>query len=167
MKYVIGGAVGTAASVAGADLVADSLERIADVFTGNPSSRGYDSGVAYAAELPQDKYDPRGDDVSEANFKNTIARDSANGLVWVMYDWGGVSSGLRQRGDEFWDMLKEKYGTQVDAFIRINVDGWSNNAAAANKEITKDAYPAFILYSNGRVVNDGTNDDIRIRGPPN
>jgi hypothetical protein len=117
-------------------------------------------------QLPQDKYNPRGPEVSENRFKDTLKKE---GLVWVMYEYTGPRSDaiFNNLGENFWRILKQEFGGQVDGFIRINIDNWSNYGKRATDEITKPNYPAFLLYKHGSVVNEGTNQCIRIRGPPN
>ncbi|MGM5482939.1 MAG: hypothetical protein ACQESF_05730 [Nanobdellota archaeon] len=118
---------------------------------------------AYAQSLPHNLYNPKGPEVSEENFKETLRQ---HGLVWVMYEWTGADESHRKLGNNFFEVLKQEFGNQVDGYIRINTDSWSDNGAVATREITKNVYPSFCLYNKGVVVNDGTPTDIRIRGPP-
>jgi hypothetical protein len=115
--------------------------------------------------LPADKYNPRGPEVSEQNFKETLKKE---GLVWVMYDHTAksITSKCRDDAERFWTLLKKEFGSQVDAFIRINIDYWSNYGQIAHQETTKNKYPSFHLYDNGIVVRLEKKNGIRIRGCP-
>jgi hypothetical protein len=114
--------------------------------------------------LPPDKYNPRGPEVSEQNFKETLKKE---GLVWVMYEYTGAGEIPLETeyGEKFWRVLKKEFGDQVDAHIRINVNSWSNNGQKAIDEIKRNVFPSFILYMNGKIISSNEND-VRIRGPP-
>jgi hypothetical protein len=114
--------------------------------------------------LLADKYDPRGIEVNEYNFKDTLKKE---GLVWVMYEYTGAGEVPFETdaGEKFWRVLKQEFGTQVDAYIKINVDAWSNTSQKAIAEIKRNVFPSFILYMNGTLISNNDND-VRIRGPP-
>ncbi len=137
----------------------------ADIKKGNEGYPVIGIQEAYADSLPADKYATRGIEVTEANFKDTLRGE---GVVWVMYDHysPNISAVDHQKADRFWEVLKKAFGNQVDAFIRIDATEWNNYAKAAANEITKSTFPSFVLYKDGVVVNDGTDKDIRLIGPP-
>ena len=65
--------------------------------------------------------------------------------------------------------MKDEYGAtgKVKNFLVVDLTGWSRAASElVYKEIGKNAFPSNVLYFNGRVVNDGTPNDIRLQGPP-
>jgi len=112
-----------------------------------------------------DMFDPKGAEVSEENFKETIRKA---GFVWVMYEYTGENANPRieKNGRNFWKVLKENYGNQVDGFIKIDYTDWSNTFEKAKQEIGTSATPAFILYDSGKIVNDGTFAELIILGAP-
>jgi|GEM_PF-3729623 len=120
---------------------------------------------ALAQDIPPDKYDPKGPEVSEKNFRATLAKEK---LAWVMYDDSdpAVPKNLRAQGEAFWKLLKTRFKDQVKAFIRIDTHDWSDGAMEAKKEIMENSYPSYALYQNGYVVNVGTNYAVIINGAP-
>ena len=123
------------------------------------------AGPASAREIPRDKYDPQGPEVSEKNFRATLAKEK---LAWVMYDDSDQAAPkeLRAQREGFWRLLKVRFKDQVKAFIRIDTNGWSNEAREAKKEIMENAYPSYALYQDGTVVNYGTDYAVIINGAP-
>ncbi len=103
---------------------------------------------------------------NEYTFKDTIAQSR---VVFVMYNnWKLWTDNDRtQRGERFWKTLKQRFGGQADAFYKVDTGNMSRQGLRrAIDEIQENAFPSFILYKTGAVVNDGTDNDIRIRGSP-
>ena len=128
---------------------------------------------AYAKQLPEDLYPPRAPEVSEARFKETIARESAGQYLWVQYTFTETPAGrklddiFRQRGDAFWKVLKQEF---PDArYMTIDITPWPSNGKANNpaqREIGSDDFPGFVLYQDRKIVKDKYNELVTIQGPP-
>lgn len=129
------------------------------------------------AHLPQDMYDPKGAEVSEKNFKKTIANASAGGkYIWVMMDRDHQSMICTGDRENFWLTLKENYNEQVSGFIRLNIENWSNNRQTAKdfvgkagigRDDGKNQWPMYMLFKDGKVINgESYTNDVRIRCPP-
>ena len=97
----------------------------------------------------------------ENTFKDEISKYNT---AWVKYTFDGERPHIKKRGKKFWQRLKAEFGDQVDAYVTVNCTGWSNNLQRAEEEIGRKALPSFILYQYGKVVNDDTPKDIRLRG---
>ena len=101
----------------------------------------------------------------EENFKEIISKyDKA----WVKYTFDGEGKVLGSRGNLFWIKLKQEFDTQVNAYIVVNTTGWhkTKGGRTVENEIGKNAFPSFILYENGKIVEMDTGYKCRVRGPP-
>lgn len=102
--------------------------------------------------------------------KSFIDEISKYDTVWVMYTYNGVKgTEFEERGDKFWNLLKKEFGDQVNAYLVIDTTEWGKvgSVRVYDVEIGKRKAPSFLLYKHGKVMNDGTEDDVRIAGVPN
>jgi hypothetical protein len=99
-------------------------------------------------------------------FKDEISKYDT---VWVMYTFIAVKRGeYRENANKFWNLLKKEFGKQVDAYIVVDTSFWSKEDVMRtyDNEVGERRAPSFVLYKNGKVVNEGTDDDVRIVGAP-
>ena len=102
---------------------------------------------------------------NEHNFKEIISRYES---AWVMYTFGGEKASDKRLGKQFWQILQNEFGSQVESYIIVDTTGWHRNIGgiAVEREIGKNKFPSFILYNKDKIVKLDTGDPLRVRGPP-
>lgn len=122
-------------------------------------------GALPALAATKDKYDPKSPQLSAENFKATLAKEK---YAWVMFTDSDptVPENVKTQGEEFWNALKARYGKQIQTYIKIDTNGWPDQAREAKKEIMNNTYPSYALYEKGEVMNVGTMYAVIINGAP-
>ena len=63
--------------------------------------------------------------------------------------------------------MKDEFGDQVNVYIKVDIGNMSiDGLNEIIQEIRKRTFPSFVLYVNGKIVNDGTSNAIRFNGAP-
>jgi hypothetical protein len=102
----------------------------------------------------------------ENTFKQEIAQA---GLAFVMYNnwklWSDTKN--TEKGESFFETLKSEFGDQVDVYIKVDIGNMSIDALnKIIRDIRKRTFPSFVLYMNGKIVNNGAPNAIRLNGAP-
>lgn len=99
------------------------------------------------------------------NFRELQQQIESDEVVCVMYTTSDsrMPEKYRIRGQNFWNVLKDTYGVDVDIFVKADCKGWYDKAS---KEIGENTYPSFLIYEGGKVINENTGRDLRILGAP-